>query len=183
MSSVARQNLEAQLADFDELMAARDAICSTGAGRPARRQGAAVIRGGVLLLSAAFEGYVEDVFDLAADLILAGYPHSVRKQFKKDTSGRLNNADVRKVNMLFFNIGIPWIMGHPKLHWRKFTNKSVQDTLNALIGARNSNAHGKPRSVRKTRARFWRNFIARLGDKLDEIVSDEVASVTGSRPW
>lgn len=183
MPSTARQDLAEHLADFDELIRARDAICPDGAGRPAKRQGAAAIRGSVLLLAAAFESYVEDVFDLGIDKLFSEPRPNRNKQLKKNTSGTFSNANVFKVNMLFFNIGIPWIMYNPKLHWQKFTNKSVETTLNALILARNHIAHGKPYTVRKPTALKWRNFIERLADKIDNIVADHVEKTMRARPW
>ena len=183
MTSQARIDLTAQLADFDEVMEARDEICPSGAGRPARRRGAACIRGAVLLLAAAFEAYVEDVFNLAVDLLLSDHPHDQRKQLKKNTSGRLNNAEPFKVNMMFFHIGVPWIMGHTKLRWQKFNNDSVQSTLKELVLARNTIAHGKPKIVRKPTAVKWRSFVDRLADKIDEVVADRVEKATGIRPW
>ncbi len=136
-----------------------------------------------MLLAAAFEAYVEDVYDLAVDRIFVAATPEQRKALKKQTSGRLNNADVDKVNFLFFHVGIPWIMGHRKMHWQKFGNDAVQKTLKRLVETRNSNAHGKPKAVRKPTAVAWRGFVARLADRIDEVVADRVEEKTSVRPW
>ena len=71
MPSQSRQELTNRLTDFDELIHARNTICPIGAGRPAKRKGAAVIRSSVVLLSASFEAYVEEVYEATVDLIFA----------------------------------------------------------------------------------------------------------------
>ena len=183
MPSQSRHELTNRLADFDELIHARDAICPAGAGRPAQRRGAAVIRSSVVLLAASFEAYVEEVYDAAVDLIFAGASQADRDQLKEDTSRRLNIASVFKVNRLFFNIGIPWIMQHNQVHWQKFSNQSVRDTLDELVRTRNRIAHGNLVSVRKPTAVKWRGFVERLADQIDAIVGTHVTQRTGNAPW
>ncbi|PQO28112.1 HEPN domain-containing protein [Blastopirellula marina] len=183
MSSQARTELTRRLKDFDEIMIARDIICPKDAGRPAQQQGAALIRSAVVMLAAAFEGYIEDVFDAAVDLIHANESEADRKSLKKDTSGSLNNASVFKVNRLFFNLGLPWIMQHQNVRWQNFTNAKVQETLGKLVTARNSIAHGGSKSVSKPTANKWKGCVERLADRIDGIVADHVESQTGNRPW
>ena len=183
MTSIARQELTRRLKDFDEIIQARDAICPTGAGRPANRQGQAVVRGGVVLLSASFEAYVEELFDDAVDLIYASATGGDRNSLKNDTSGSLHNASVFKVNRLFFNIGIPWIMSHQRVRWQKFTNSRVREELGNLITSRNDIAHGTDITVAKPTAVKWRGIIEKLADRLDMVVADRIESETGTRPW
>ena len=162
---------------------ARDAICPSGAGRPAQRKGAAVMRGAVVLLSAAIEAYVEDIYDEAVDLVFASQPALDRRKLKDDTSARLNNASVFNVNRLYFNVGFPWIMQNGKLHWQKFNNQAVRDTLDAIVKARNNIAHGESYSVRKPTVLKWRNYAKRMATIFDDVVADGVESQTGNRPW
>jgi hypothetical protein len=70
MPSQALVALKSRLRDVDEILAARDAICPAGAGRPAQRKGAAVLAGGTVLLAAVFEGYVEHLYELSVDILL-----------------------------------------------------------------------------------------------------------------
>lgn len=183
MPSQARVALDEQIKDFDELMQARDTICPDGAGRPAKRQGAAIIRASVLMLAAAFEAYAEDVYEEAVDLIYANKTAAKRQALKGDTSQKMNNATIYKLNNLFIHLGISWIMDHPRICWQKFSNASVQDTLGALMAARNRNAHGRPKGVRKPTAVKWRYFSLKLADRIDLVVAERVDEVPGNRPW
>jgi hypothetical protein len=183
MPSTALQNLRKRLHEIDEILAARNAICPANAGRPAQRKGAAVIAGGTVLLSALFEGYIEELYELAVDKLYAAYPAQDRKDLRDHTSEKNNNANVHQVNTLFFYLGVPWVMSHPKLHWKKFTNQSVRDRLAELSRARNLLAHGKSKAVTKPKLVAWRAYVERLAEKLDEIAADHVQARTGTRPW
>ncbi len=183
MPSKPLTDLKVRLKDVDELLAARDAICPAGAGRPALRKGAAVIAGGTVLLSALFEGFIEELYNLSVDTLFATYPVADRTNLKNFTSEKNNNANVHQVNTLFFYLGIPWVMTHPKVHWKKFTNASVRERLGKLSKARNELAHGKTHSVTKPQLKAWRDFIERLAEKLDVIAADHIETKTGVRPW
>lgn len=183
MSSKPLADLKARLNEVDELLAARDAICPAGAGRPAQRKGAAVIAGGTVLLSALFEGFIEELYNLSVDSLYAAYPVADRENLKNFTSEKNNNANVHQVNTLFFYLGIPWVMTHPKIHWKKFNNVSVRDRLGRLSKARNELAHGKSHSVTKPQLKAWRDFIERLAEKLDLVAGDHIEAKTGVRPW
>lgn len=183
MPSQARIELDRRLDDFDEIIDARDAICPTGAGRPAQRRGTAVVRAGVVMISAAFEAYIEDVYDCAVDYIYQSATDSDRRSLKSDTSEKLNNASVFKINRLFFNIGIPWIMKHQYIRWQKFSNSKVQETLGKMISARNSIAHGGKTTVRKNTAVKWKKFTQKLADRIDLIVAERIEAEIGNKPW
>ena len=135
------------------------------------------------MLAAALEAYVEDIFDAGVDLVFAAATEDERKSLKKNTSERLNNASVFKVNLLYFNLGIPWIMQSTKLRWRNCTNASVRSTLDAIITARNQIAHGTDAGVTKPTARRWRNFADQFLKKFDLILADHIEAKTGARPW
>lgn len=183
MPSKPLTDLKGRLTEIDEIVAARDAICPTGAGRPAQRKGAAVIAGGTVLLSALFEGFVEELYDLSVDTLYATRPAGDRTNLKKFTSEKNHNANVHQVNTLFFYLGIPWVMSHPKVHWKKFTNASVRERLGKLSKARNELAHGKSHSVTKPQLIAWRQFVEKLAEKLDTIAADHIEARTGTRPW
>jgi hypothetical protein len=123
------------------------------------------------------------VNDLAVDHLYAGYPVADRDALKESTSERNHNANVFKVNALYFNVGIPWVMHHAHIHWQKFSNQRVRETLNELSTARNRIAHGQLATARKPTAQKWRNFVERLAYRLDQIVGDEIESKTGAQPW
>lgn len=183
MASPALTTLKKRLREVDEVVEARDRISPTGAGRPAQRRGAAVVRAGTMLLAALFEGYVEDVYDCAVDLVYAAYSKSERTNLKNDTSGQMHNASPFKVNRLFFNLGIPWVMSSASLRWQKYPNDKVQKMLQSLVTARNKIAHGKTHTVRRETLVSWRAQIERLAERLDVVVADYVEAQTGNRPW
>ena len=183
MTSEARVELSRRIADFDELMDARDTVCPSGAGRPAQRQGQAIVHAAVVLLAAAFEAYVEEIYDEAVDIVFDEAEDSDIKQLKANTSGRLNNASVFRVNQLFFNLGIPWIMKEEKIRWQKFSNQKVRKTLDEFITSRNKVAHGGNPGLRKSSATKWRGFVERLADRIELVVADAIEDWEYDRPW
>jgi hypothetical protein len=176
-------NLRARLREVDEIVQARDAICPPGRGRPQARQGAAVLAGGTVLLSALFEGYVEDLFDATVDVLYSHFSTQERRDLKRNTSRKNHNASVYKVNNLFFYLGMPWVMKSPQLRWQKFSNASVRSRLDELAEARNKIAHGASYVVRKSSLTAWRGFVERLAEQLDALTADHVLDRTGHRPW
>lgn len=182
MPSDANVKLKKRLREIDELIAARDAICPAGAGKPTMQQGAAVIKAGATLLAAVFEAFVEELYEKSLDLLHPSRPADV-KELKKYTSEKNNNSNNHQVNNLFFYAGIPWIMQSPKIRWQKFSNKRIRETLQHLATARNSVAHGGSHSITKKKLVFWRAFIERLADRLDVVVADHIEKQTATRPW
>ena len=63
MPSEANIKLKTRLLEIDEVISARDSICPAGAGKPAQKKGAAVIRAGTTLLAAVFEAFVEELYE------------------------------------------------------------------------------------------------------------------------
>lgn len=182
MPSDANNKLKKRLIEIDEVISARDAICPAGAGKPALRKGGAVLNAGTTLLAAVFEGFVEELYEKSLDLLHPTLTAEV-KELKKHTSEKNNNANNHQVNNLFFYVGIPWIMMSSKIRWKKFSNKTVRETLANLSTARNKIAHGGSHSVTKKQLVFWRQFIERLAEKLDIVVADHIEKETGVRPW
>jgi hypothetical protein len=183
MSSISAQNLKKRLREIDEIVSARDAICPAGAGKPAERKGAAVLKAGTTLLSALLEAYVEELYELSLDKLHPSRPTDVN-ELKKHTSEKNHNANIHQINNLFFYVGIPWIMSETKVRWQKCANSKVQKTLAALAKARNEIAHGNSkRTITKKQLAYWRVFVERLADRLDEVVADHIEARIGQRPW
>ena len=135
MPSNSRNELQRRLRDVDEIIDAHRAITGGGKGKPAQEQGGALTRAGVVLLSAAMEAFVEDLFEEAARLLMPGRTEDEMVSLFKNTSRRLNNADIHKTQMLFFNLGIPWVLEN--IRWQKFSNNDFKSSVNRLVGARN----------------------------------------------
>jgi hypothetical protein len=178
--SFAKKNLLRRLRDVDEIVTAHFVLTGGHRGRPALRQGAALTRAGVVLLAAAMEAFVEDLFEESARLLMPTRTADELNQLFENTSKRLNVADVHKTNLLYFNLGIQWVL--ERIRWQKFSNKSFQKTLNKLVETRNQIAHGSQPGVRLQSLRKWRGFVLRYSQKLEEAMSARIRSVTGSPP-
>jgi len=153
MPSHARPELDRRLADIDELIAAHSSLTGGGVGRPRARQGAAITRAGIVLLAAAMEAYVEDLFEEAVPLLWPKASTVDVKALFQDTSRRLNNADVRKTELLYFNLGMPWALSG--IRWQKFSNPTFKSALNQLVETRNQIAHGRQPRARLQQLRRW----------------------------
>jgi hypothetical protein len=155
-----------RLRDVDELIAAHEALTGGGPGKPAKKQGAAITRAGIVLLAAAWEAFVEDHFEEAAPRILGGLGGDQdKKRFFAQTSKRLNNAKVEKVEFLYFNLGLTWVLNG--ISWQKFSNKILRSEIDELVEARNSIGHGGKKAHRLNELRRWKNMIETLAKKFD----------------
>lgn len=180
MPSQALLELKTRLKDVDELISAHTAVTGGGRGRPVMRQGAAITRAGVVLLSAATEAFVEDLFEEAAKLIFDIMPDDDLEKLFKNTSKKLNNADVHKTELLYFNLGMPWALRG--INWRKFSNETLRKELNKLIETRGSIAHGRGQTVGLRTLRRWKNMIEMFAPNFEIKVADYVSNATGLRP-
>lgn len=168
----AREQLSTRLADVDELIAAHAAITGGRTGRPVKRRGAAITRSGVVLLTAAMEAFVEDLFEDASEQVFAALSAAERKELFKETSQRLHNADVRKTNLLFFNLGAPWILN--QVRWQKCSNDQFKSRLTRLVEVRNQIAHGKQPPIQLQQLRGWKRMVAKYAEVLERIVAAHV---------
>ena len=180
MPSLARSELQTRLADVDELIRAHTVVTGGGTGRPAKRQGAAITRAGVVPLAAAMEGYVEDLFEEAGNLVFAGVTTAQRTELYKQTSKRLNNADSGKTTLLYFNLGCPWILSG--IHWQKFSNATFIKALDKLVETRNQIAHGKRPNVTLPQLRRWKKMLDGYAQRLEAAVAAHVEKMTGVAP-
>ena len=180
MPSQARSQLDLQVDDVNELIGAHTALTGGGVGRPANSQGAAIVRAGLVLLAAAFEEYVEAVFEEAFPLMYPQVTLTEQRRFYKQTTERFNNADSQKVNFLFFNIGCPWIIS--SISWRKYPSEKVTKRLNWIIETRNSIAHGKQPSIRLKTLALSRDFILRLAQHMDTAIANHLAASGHTAP-
>jgi hypothetical protein len=140
MSSKAYGLLQQNLSDVEEIIKAHENLTGGGKGKPAGGQGAALTRAGVVLLSAAMESFVEELFKEAAGILYSKMSPEKQKTLFKQTAGRLNNADELKTNLLYFNLGCPWVLS--KIRWPKFSNEAFIKSLKSLIESRGYIAHG-----------------------------------------
>ena len=102
------------------------------------------------------------------------------EQLKANTSGRLNNPNVFKVEMLYFNLGMDWALRD--IGWRKFSNETLRSELNKMVETRGSIAHGSGVSVRLATLRRWLNMIEILAPAFETKVARHITRMTGNAP-
>jgi hypothetical protein len=180
MPSTSLTELQTRLADVNELILAHTVVTGGGPGKPAKRQGAAITRAGVVLLAAAMEAFVEDLFVESGELVFAAVPPADRQKLYEQTSKKLNNADSNKTNLLYFNLGCPWILATIK--WKKFSNPTFIARLNKLVENRNQIAHGKRPNVTLPQLRTWKKMLDGYAPRLEGAVAAHIEKMTGVKP-
>lgn len=178
MPSNAFQELKVRLDDVGELIDAHIAL--TGGNRGRRYRGPAITRAGIVLLGAATEAYVEDLFDECAKLIFTSMSADELDKFKKATSRQMNNSDVYKIELLYFNLGCPFVL--KDIRWQKCSNSQFKTKLNKLVVTRNQIAHGKRPKLGLASLRSWTTMIENFAPRLQDRLRDHVEEMTGTRP-
>jgi len=180
MPSEAIKNLNVRLSDVDELITAHEALTGGGRGRPAARQGAAVTKAAIVLLTAIFEAFVEDIFERATVDIFPNLANAERRDFLRATSGRLNSVSVKNVNFLYAQVGYPFILDD--LSWRGFSNANLKTSIDAMVAARNKIAHGGVPNVTLSSLRRWKNMVGAFSQRFEDLVLDHAEGWTDIRP-
>lgn len=178
MSSRARKELQRQLEDIGELTLAHEKL--TGKKRGRRWKGGAIVRAGVVLLSAATEAFVGDLFNEAVELIFNQLSNDQRKEFYRHTNKRFRAARPFDINMLYFNLGLPFVLND--IRWQKCSNKVLCQKLEKLVETRNKIAHGTSVSVQLASLRSWKIMVEQLSLKLEEKVVKHIEETAGKRP-
>ena len=165
----AREKLNLNLSDVDELIVSHEQITGGGKGKPEKGKGAALTRAGIVLLAAAMEAFVEDLFKEAVPRRYPSMSEKQRKYLIEQTADKLNQANYDKTCFLYFNLGFPWVL--EKVCWQKFSNNAFKKSLNQLVEKRNSIAHGNRPDLPLQRLREWRKMVPQYADKLLAIAS------------
>ena len=180
MASTARQTLERSLLDVSEIIDGHGALTGGGRGRPAKRQGQAITRSGVVLLCAAMEQYLENLFKKAAPLI---YPTATNDELKRlfsETADKLNHPSIHAVTVMYFSIG----MNHPfsNIRWQKMANPVFQRTYNKFLETGGQIAHGRQPTGRLRTLRSWKTMVELSASRLEQLVANHIEERTGNRP-
>lgn len=134
-----------------------------------------VNRAAVLMLSAHFEGYLEDVMEEA----LA----AVNPQLKvKPLTGGFHNPWPDRIDDLFAFLG----MQKParSISWRSASNEAVRRNLEKLVRTRNQLAHGTTGvRVYKSEITSLRKYVEGFAERFDGAVRDQVHALTANYPW
>jgi hypothetical protein len=150
----------------DELLQARRALHGGGQGAPpivnGARQGTALNRSCVLMISGLLQGYVEEVFfEVSAEKL--GLSAAQIADYRK-LYDRFGNPSPQNIRMHFRRLGVPDVLAG--LSWQRRTAPSVVNALEQLNNLRNQIAHGAAHlrlgnqaySLRTHDAEVFRNF-------------------------
>jgi HEPN superfamily RiboL-PSP-like protein len=178
--STARTQLSTRLADVERLVEVYRGLPGSNAKGRKRTHGPAVTRAGFMLLYAALEAFVEELYEEAGNLIFSSLPAADRKALYDQTSEKLNTANVHKTNLLYFNLGIPWLLRD--IRWQKFSNATFQAWLNRLVEVRGQIAHGRMPHLSFSQLSANRARLAKYAEVLERRVADYIEERTENRP-
>ena len=206
MSSQSRKDLDQRLKDIDQLFNAHSAITKfkkaeqaankaggdlkqianvvnalvkqPGKGKPVEVD--AINRAAFVLLTAHFQGYIDDLHKETANIVLAGKVKSV-DEILKLIKPRNANPHVDIIEKMFSGLGIYEVMQN--IAWQKCNNKSVKDRLTKYIETRNKLAHGKQEAITKHKVKQYKDYVEMLAEKIDGVVREKAKTLTGQHPW
>lgn len=205
MASIAHENLKSRLEDIDQLLEAHSALTKLkkahaaaaaggglagikdvvdalveqpGKGRPA--EVAALNRAAFVLLTAHFQGFVQDLHEEAGRHVLNGKVGDVDATLKSLVP-RNSNPHVDIIERMFAGIGCYEVMA--TISWPRSANATVKRRLGEYITTRNKIAHGQKIKVTKAQVTLYKEYVERLAAKLVGIVSRKVRDATGTAPW
>jgi hypothetical protein len=154
-------------------MAAHAAVGGLDPGRRFEVEG--LNRAAVLMLSAHFEGYLEEVMaEALAPLNARLDPHPLTSGFHNPWPDRIDD--------LFAFLG----MDKPTraISWQRAGNAAVRSNLEKLVRTRNQIAHGTTGvTVRKFEVTSLRKYVEGFAQRFDGDVRRQVRTLTGSNPW
>jgi hypothetical protein len=173
MPSKALTALGDRLQDVDQLMAAHEAVGGTDRGRRFDVEG--LNRAGVLMLSAHFEGYVED---LMAEALAA-----IDSQLQVEPlTGSFHNPWPDRIDELFAFLGLD--KPSRRISWQRASNTAVRSNLEKLVRTRNRLAHGATGvEVKKHEVTSLRKYVEGFAQRFDDLVRAQVQTLTGTSPW
>ena len=146
-----------------------------------RRQRPALVKAGIVFLSAATEAFIEELYQEAAFRIFAGMSEKEFKALFALTSERLHNASVMKTELLYINLGMRGALRG--LSWQGFANEKLRREWDAFFTMRNRVVHGANVSVPFSHLRRWRVIIETVVPIFEEKVANHTEVLTHRRPW
>lgn len=206
MPSNARANLNMRLGDVDQLLNAHTAITKfknaeaaarsltgglaqaanvfnalvTDPGRGKPKEVDALNRAAYVLLTAHFQGFVDDLHKEVGLKIIgtnAASPEDVVKLLGNNRA----NPHVNVINKMFASLGIYDVMD--QISWRNCNNDSVKKRLTGALETRNKVAHGARERISKANVMQLKDFVVLLADALDTQVRTKAQQRLGSSPW
>jgi hypothetical protein len=172
------------LTALDEVINARISLHGGGRGAPAKlgdgsREGLALNKACVVLLSAALQSYVEDVFLICSFKAFGRTLIDDELKNYQATWSRWGNPNPGNITTLFRRLGVDDILAG--LSWQKQSTAQVKNTLDAINQVRNCIAHGSDIKVNKkdfplhlAHIRRWRNSCEQFGARFDDHAASKI---------
>lgn len=174
MPSAARADLAVRLEAVDRIVEAH--------GLLGRRHRGALVNAAVVFLAAATEAFIEELYQEAAYRVFAGMSNREFSALFEQTSRRLHNASVVKIELLYFNLGMRWALRG--LSWRGFSNETLRENWDDFFTTRNRVAHGARITVPLAALNRWRNMLERFVPIFEGKVATHIAKITQiPPPW
>ena len=153
-------------------------VVEPGRGRPAEVE--ALNRAGVVLLSAHFQGYIDDLLFETAHIVLSGKVRDIDGLVKLAKPQSANpHPDI--IEKMFNSVGVYEVLDD--ISWQKAKNEVIKKRLSDYIQLRNKIAHGKQESVSKQKVLQFKKFVEIFTKNLDEIVCQKIKLSTGRDAW
>ena len=166
------------LQSVDELISARQNLHGGQVGAPViladgNREGAALNRACVVLLSATLQAHVSDVFISCSNRIFGRELRGQELTNYRATWNRWGNANSSNIIQLFRRLGVDDILDG--LSWQRQSTKTLKQNLDQLNQVRNGIAHGQELrvdgnlfSLTLNRIQRWRNVSEKFGEFFED---------------
>jgi hypothetical protein len=161
----------------DELIAARKNLHGGNRGAPrnlvdGQREGAALNRACVVMLSSALQAHVGDVFVTCSSRAFGRQLTEAELEKYNTTWGRWGNPSAQNISALFLRLGVLDVFDG--LSWQGQSTTALKSNLDTINQVRNRIAHGKvltvngaPYSLRLSGISRWRNIAAQFGNRFE----------------
>lgn len=169
---------ELSLRALDEVINARKNLHGGEAGAPVKladgaREGEALNRACVVLLSASLQSFVEDCFIECSNKAFGHVLADAELKNYRNTWNRWGNPNPDNIVNLFRRLGVDDIFDG--LSWQKQNTLSLRKNLNTINQIRNDIAHGavalnvdgSEYSLRLSLISRWRNVAYQFGERFD----------------
>ncbi|HMV46170.1 MAG TPA: HEPN domain-containing protein [Blastocatellia bacterium] len=153
-------------------------VTQPGRGKPVEVD--VINRAAFVLLTAHFQGFIDDLHKETANIVLSGKVSNVDDIIKL-VKPRNANPHVGIIEQMFSGLGVYEVMR--AISWQRCSNKSVKDRLTKYIETRNKLAHGKREKITKQKVKQYKSYIEMLAEKMDGVVREKVKALTGNYPW
>ncbi len=171
------EQMALSLTALDEVINARMSLHGGGRGAPIKlgdgsREGLALNKACVVLLSASLQSFVEDVFLTCSFKAFGRALLDDELKNYRATWSRWGNPNPSNVTTLFRRLGVDEVLSG--LSWQKQSTTQLKRTLDAINQVRNCIAHGSDITIDKAefplhlaKIRRWRNTCEQFGARFE----------------